>query len=177
MASAALDWSWSSEPTESDAQGRVSFSRTDRRLDEESVRILLIEERPTFVPVVCWALDHADRGRFQLEQTTALQHAKRLLCDDLYDAILVDLGDREGARAHEAMDAAEALAQQVPVIVLTGTCFDGFAPVTRDEDLAALVAREQLACDRLPCAILDAIRRHRRVGQGGADPVIVRLHH
>ncbi len=199
MASAALDWDSLdgagevAEPGErerarlervldrdewkpdQDERSVECFTWSDRRPDEYSVRLLLIEERPQFVPVVCWAFHQSARGRFHVEQTTVLDHAHLLLREDLYDAILVDLGDRCGDRTHEAMDAAEALAHQVPVIVLTGTHFDDLAPVTREDELAALVAREHLACDRLPGAVLDAIRRHRRVGQGGADPVVFRM--
>jgi hypothetical protein len=168
MASAAVSWE----------SGREAFGWgwSEKRSDEDAVRVLLIEERPQFTPVVCWALDRAARGRFEIEQTTALVHARRLLRDDIFDAILVDLGDRSGDRALEAMDAAEALAYMVPVIVLKGTCFDGLEPISREEQLADLVAREHLACERLPCTILDAVHRHRRVGQCGADPVVYRMH-
>ncbi len=192
MASAALDWD-SLHRAEAVAEAALEglgaepkreprleqtgegFQWDDRRPDEDSVRVLLIEERPQFVPVVCWSLHRATRGRFLVEQTSVLDHAPLLLREDLYDAILVDLGDRCGDRAHEALDAAEALAHQLPVIVLTGTHFDDLSPVSREDELAELVAREHLACERLPSAILDAIRRHRRVGQGGADPIVFRL--
>ena len=53
---------------------------------------------------------------------------------------------------------------------------DDTVEVTQDEALAAYVEREHFECDRLPHTILSAIKRHRRVGQGGADPIIYRLH-
>ena len=171
MASAALDWDSFGEIGES-----IVSCRSDLRADEESVRILLIEDRPQFAHVVSWALDRAARGHFEVEEMPVLDVAAQLLVECEYDAILLDLGERTGDSAHEAMDAAEALAHRVPVIVLTGTCFEGLTAVTRDDELAALVAREHLCCDRLPCAILDAIHRHRRVGQRGADPIIYHMH-
>lgn len=175
MASAALDFEThpeQHEPESDDLLGQVALRREERAL-----RVLLIEDQPQLARVVCWALDRAPRGRFEIMQAVVLDEVSELLRDAVFDAILLDLGERDGDQAHEAMDAAETLSHLVPVIVLTGTRFDAPARLDRDEDLAALVAREQMECDRLPCAILDAIRRHRRVGQSGAMPIVYRLHH
>lgn len=174
MASAALDWV-SISADEIDAR-EARTERGDVRPDEHSVRVLLIEDRPALARVVCWALERAARGRFAIELTHIVDGALDLLHGGAYDAILLDLGERSGDQAHEAMDAAEALSHRVPVIVLTGTCIAGLEAVGRDEELAAFVHREHVCCERLPCAILDAIRRQRRVGQGGAEPVIYRMH-
>lgn len=182
MASAALDWDalWVARGPAVEPVERRLHVANDLRADEDAVRILLVEERPQLARMVCWALQRAERGYFEVEQAAAIDHARGLLDDvvgALFDAILVDLGDRAGERAHDTIDAAEALAHQVPVIVLTGTRFDdGLAPVRHDDEVAAFVAREHVACERLPATILEAIRRHRRVGQGGAHPVIYRMH-
>ena len=148
----------------------------DGRVDERSVRVLLVEDRPRFARIVCWALDRATRGRFQVSQATLLAQASERLERELFDAILVDLGERAGDEACEAIDASETLAHRVPVIVLTGTRIEVPVEVTQDEALAAYVEREHFECERLPHTILSAIKRHRRVGQGGADPIIYRLH-
>jgi len=174
MASAALDFEHDVEVA-SDAHVETN-GHGDLRVDEDAVRVLLIEDRPQLARVVCWALDRAVRGHFEIHQAPVIEHVSDLLRDAVFDAILLDLGERSGDDAHEAMDAAETLSHLVPVIVLTGTRFDTMAPIERETDLGALVAREHLECDRLPCAILDAIRRHRRVGQSGATPIVYRMH-
>lgn len=148
----------------------------DSRSDERAVRVLLVEDRPIFARIVCWALARATRGRFQIEQAGVFAQAVRRLKEELFDAILVDLGPRVGDEAEAALDAAEELAHRVPVIVLTGTNVEVPETATRQDELAAYVQREHFECERLPCTILDAIKRHRRVGQLGADPIIYRLH-
>jgi len=146
------------------------------RPDERAVRVLLVEDRPFFARVVRWALARATRGRFQIEQAFAFAHAVKRLKEELFDAILFDLGPRTGDEVEAALDAAEALAHRVPVIVLTGTQVEVPEAAAHADGLAAFVRREHFECDRLPPTILDAIKRHRRVGQIGADPIIYRLH-
>lgn len=174
MASALFDFEAPSEQDEPE-QPELQLAAGGRR-NEHAVRVLLIEERPQLVRVVCWALGRAVRGEFDIIQAPLIESVSDLLRDAAFDAILLDLGARSGDQAHEAMDVAETLSHLLPVIVLTGTHFDAPLRCDRDEDLEALVEREQVECDRLPCAILDAIRRHRRVGQGGATPIVYRLH-
>ena len=163
-------------PAPSIAPDLACGPQPDGRLDERSVRVLLIEDRPNFARIVCWALNRATRGRFQIEQSYVLSQALRRLKQEIFDAIVVDLGERVGEEAEQALDSAEALSHRVPVIVLTGTHVIVPEIVTRQDELEAFVEREHLDCDRLPCTILDAIKRHRRVGQAGADPIIYRLH-
>jgi CheY-like chemotaxis protein len=148
----------------------------DTRSDERSVRVLLVEHRPIFARIVCWALARATRGRFQIEHAGVFAQAVRRLKEELFDAILVDLGPRVGDEVEAALDAAEELSHRVPVIVLTGTHIEVPDTANRQDELAAYVQREQFECERLPCTILDAIKRHRRVGQLGADPIIYRMH-
>lgn len=166
------------------AQGASSTARiaapsgrpVEGRRDERSVRVLLVEDRPFFARVVRWALARATRGRFQIEQAFALAQAVKRLEEQLFDAILLDLGRRTGDEVEAALGAAEALARRVPVIVLTGTRVEVPEVAAHADELAAFVRREHVECDRLPPTILEAIKRHRRVGQIGADPIIYRLH-
>ena len=148
----------------------------DGRRDERSVRVLLVEDRPRFARIVCWALGRATRGRFEVCQSALLAQASERLERELFDAILVDLGERAGDEACETIDASETLAHRVPVIVLTGTRVEVPVEVNQDDALAAYVEREHFECEQLPQTILSAIKRPRRVGQGGADPLIYRLH-
>lgn len=175
MASAALDFDTfeSVAPVEPDGVRHASELRTN----EDAVRVLLIEDRPQLAGVVCWALGRAAKGQFEVAQASVLEQVSDLLRDQFFDAILFDLGERTGDGAHEALDVVETLSHLVPVIVLTGTCcVNDRVHAGRTDDPATLAAREHLACERLPCAILDAIHRHRRVGQGGADPIVYRMH-
>jgi len=67
------------------------------------VRVLLVEDRPFFARVVRWALARATRGRFQIEQAFAFAHAVKRLKEELFDAILFDLGPRTGDEVEAAL--------------------------------------------------------------------------
>ena len=120
------------------------------------------------------ALGHASKGHFEVFHADRLERAIEELEAGSYDAMLLDLRLPDSDR-NSTIDAAGTLAHRLPVIVLTGT---------EDPDLeiraSQVGAEEYLIKDRLdraelPATILRAIRRHRRLGSGGVDPVICRI--
>jgi DNA-binding NtrC family response regulator len=148
----------------------------DRRADECTVRILLIEESSDYAQIVHWALLHTDRGSFEVEQASAIEQARERIESEAYDAILLDLGLHEGHDAAPSIDAASELAHRVPVIVLTGTQREDLPRCRNGQDIEAFISQQQIDCEALPGTILHAVQRHRRLGQSGVDPIVYRMH-
>jgi DNA-binding response OmpR family regulator len=147
------------------------------RTDEHSVRVLLVEDSVGCAELVLRALDHAARGRFEIDRVERMASAAEFLEPDRYDALLVDLAHLD-IEPSATLDTVSELAHRIPVIVLTGT---------QDTELGkeALVAGDDAAeeapvlrrFDRadLPSRILAEIKRHRRVGSQGSGPLICRI--
>jgi DNA-binding NtrC family response regulator len=139
------------------------------RADESSVRLLFVEHSQDYAALVCETLQHAGKGHFEVRHADRLDAAFDDVDEGTCDAVLVDLtaGSENGA---VSIDAAESLAHRVPVIVLTGS--DEEDELVDADSEAAF--RTRMACSRLPGTILGAVRRYRRLGQGGANPVVLR---
>jgi hypothetical protein len=147
----------------------------DLRLDEDAVRVLMVEGSLACASLLEGLLARAPRGRFDIVRSQSLVAD---LDDELelggYDALLIDLA-RLGHAAREAVEWASRAAHRLPVILLTGT---EDRLLTQPADAACVEERPlQRRLDRadIPATILRAIRRHRRVGAGGAEPVFCRI--
>ncbi len=143
----------------------------DVRADENAVRVLLVDPRSNCLGLLCEALERAARGHFDVDCASDLQQAEQSLGVG-YDALLVDLADAAGHPT--SIDRLCQLAQRIPVIVLTGTEDGALAserPTRADRDQA--LARIDRA--ELPATLLEAVRRHRRLGVCGAEPLICRI--
>jgi len=133
----------------------------EARVDEDAVRVLFVEDSHDFARQVCSHLDHAARGHFDIVHCTRLTAAIEDLKAGEYDVVLLDLSLPDSDREH-TIDAASDFSQRVPVVVLTGT-------------EAEASAEERLDRAELPRTLLAAIRRHRRLGCTGCEPVICRI--
>jgi len=147
----------------------------DRRIDEDAVRLLMVEGSGGCASLIQQILDRAPRGHFDVVQVAGLgSMLQRELEVGGYDALLIDL-PRLGPGQREAIEWASGIAHRVPVILLMGT-EDG--RLTRSVDAARgeeLPIRRRLDRADIPATILRAIRRHRRVGAGGASPIFCRI--
>lgn len=149
----------------------------DLRVDEDAVRLLMLEGSQACASLVEGILARARRGRFEVVRMGGLPPR---LGDEIelagYDALLIDLA-RLGTAVREVVEWAASAAHRLPVVLLTGTEDDGLglpvdpAGVADDERPIG----QRLARADIPATILRAIRRHRRVGAGGADPVFCRI--
>jgi DNA-binding response OmpR family regulator len=142
----------------------------DVRADETAVRVLLVDQRSGCFGLLLEALERAARGHFEVDCTSCLTHAEQSLSRG-YDAVLVDFADAEG---EAGIDRFCRLAQRIPVIVLTGTgngALESDGSTSGDRDLA--LARIDRA--ELPAMLLEAVRRHRRLGVCGAEPLVCRI--
>ena len=142
------------------------------RADESAVRLVFVEHSRDYAALVCETLEHAGKGQFEVRHADRLDTAFDDVDEGICDAVLVDLtaGSLNGS---VSIDAAESLAHRVPVIVLTGS-EDEKDLMGDSEPDAETAFRNRIAGSRLPGAILGAVRRHRRLGQGGANPVVLR---
>ena len=148
---------------------RLGGPAIDLRADERAVRLLFVEHDSDYGDLVRATLDSATRGRFDVENAQRLDAAAARIGNGSYDALLLDFTGIEGDE-RGAIEAAADLACRVPVIVLTGS--EKAPEAGPPEDPAGV--RERLARSRLPDAILRAVRRYRRLGQQGAEPIVLR---
>lgn len=141
------------------------------RADENAVRVLLVDRRGGCFGLLLEALERAARGHFEVDCTPCLTRAEQSLALG-YDALLVDFADADSAAD---LDRFCRLARRIPVIVLTGTengALEADGPHGGDRDQA--LARIDRA--ELPATLLEAVRRHRRLGVVcGAEPLICRI--
>jgi CheY-like chemotaxis protein len=89
-------------------------------MDEERVRILLVEDDPDDVYVMRNLLGDRWQGPFELVNVELLSAAIQRCQDERFDVVLLDLGlpDSNGL---ETFFSIYAHAGDVPIVVLTGT--------------------------------------------------------
>lgn len=141
------------------------------RPDESAVRLVFVEHSAEYAALVCETLEQTRKGRFEVRHASRLDAAMSDVEQGECDAVLVDLttGPQSGELSFED---ASTIASRVPVIVLTGND-QNEAEVEGGAAEAAF--QERIAASRLPGAILNAVRRSRRLGQcGAADPIVLR---
>lgn len=143
----------------------------DVRTDENAVRVLLVDARADCVGLLCEALERAVRGHFVVDCASGFRQAEQSLACG-YDAVLVDLAD--AGRKAEGLAPYCDLALRVPVVVLTGT-EDGALAIDEPSRRARDEALARIDRAALPATILDAVRRHRRLGVCCAEPMVCRI--
>jgi len=144
------------------------------RADEDSARILLVEDSFEYAVLVQAALARAERGHFGVVHVERLGDAIEQLERQTYDAMLLDLSLPDSDRL-ATIEAAGALAHRLPVIAMTGTQDRSLVDWARESGAEDVFLKRWLDRAELPSTILGAIRRHRRFGASGADPVVCRI--
>lgn len=101
-------------------------------MNDQRIRVLLIEDNPGDALLIRQALIDADHGSFELERADRLSTGLQRLGQRRFDCVLLDLGlpDSWGL---DTLGSVRAKAPNVPTVVLTGV---------DDEDLAVTAARE-----------------------------------
>ena len=141
------------------------------RADESAVRLVFVEHSADYAALVRETLEKTQKGHFEVRHASRMDAAVSDVEHGQCDAVLVDLttGTQSGTVTFED---ASVIANQVPVIVLTGDD-DENEDVNGADPEADF--RDRIAHSRLPDAILSAVRRSRRLGQqGAADPIVLR---
>jgi DNA-binding NtrC family response regulator len=147
----------------------------DLRIDEDAVRVLMVEASVACASLLHAILRRARRGHFDVVEVAEVgQVLEREVVEGDYDALVIDL-ERLGTRAEPVLDFASAMAQRLPVVLLTGTADGRLTHPANAAAVANLPIRRRLERADIPATILRAIRRHRRVGAGGAGPVFCRI--
>jgi len=158
----------------SDAIFNPSGGSRDLRTNEQSVRVLLVEDIADYATLVATALRRADRGEFDVVHAARLETAMERLAAESYDAMLLDLGLTDGHQSH-TIDTAGSIAQRLPVIVLTGTQDRTLATRAAEAGAEEHLVKQCVDGAELPATILRAIKRHRRLGGGASDPIVCRI--
>lgn len=146
----------------------------DLRSDEASARILLVEDNLDYARLVQEALGRSERGHFSVVHAERLSIGLQLLGHESYDAMLLDLSLPDSDRL-ATIETAATLAHRLPVILMTGTGDRALGEHARELGAADVVLKHCLDRAELPSTLLRAVRRHRRFGSGGVDPVICRI--
>jgi diguanylate cyclase (GGDEF)-like protein/PAS domain S-box-containing protein len=92
----------------------------------EFIRVLLIEDEAGDAYLVKAALKSKNEINFEITWVESLALARQALADSIFEVILLDLSlpDSEGL---ETIQIAKQIAEDVPIIVLTGRCDTDFA--------------------------------------------------
>ena len=88
-------------------------------MDHQPIKVLLVEDNPGDVRLICEMLAHAPEGRFEVESFARLCDAAPRLAQSDADVALLDLSlpDSQGL---ETFAQAQRQAPQLPIAVLTG---------------------------------------------------------
>ncbi|HEX3035030.1 MAG TPA: GAF domain-containing protein, partial [Thermodesulfobacteriota bacterium] len=86
----------------------------------EMIRILLIEDNPGDAQLVQEMLNEAEGKTFRLERVDRLSEGLRLLTEEKFDLILLDLSLPDG-QGLEMLEKVQACVRTTPVVLLTGT--------------------------------------------------------
>jgi DNA-binding response OmpR family regulator len=140
------------------------------RTDEDEVRVLLVEDSGDYAELVEDALGRARRGHFAIQRAEDVEAALLVFELQSFDVLLLDL-DLADEDHETTIELASTIAHLIPVIVLTGSASAGVLA----RGVGDLPIRRRLDRAELPAKILHAVRRHRRLGSGGVDPVVCRF--
>ena len=91
-----------------------------------TIRLLLVEDNPADALLLRHALADAAESSFEVSHVQTMADAGRRLADERFDAILLDLSLPD-SRGLKTVEQANAVAPQVPIIVMTGLDDEGTA--------------------------------------------------
>jgi CheY-like chemotaxis protein len=141
----------------------------DGRIDEQSVRILFVEDRADFAETIRSILGRCARGSFDVVRQEDLAEAAAQIHGESFDLLLLDLSLEQVERS-TAIELASHLAHRLPVVLLTGT------EALADSGQAVREGIERcIEHADVPGKLLTAIRRYRRLGTGVMTPIFCRI--
>jgi PAS domain S-box-containing protein len=124
------------------------------------LRIELVEDDPSFGPLLEAILNEADYGYFEAIRATYLSEALALLENHRFDAVLLDLSlpDSWGL---DTLTALRARHPKMPIVVLTGTRDENLAIESLRNGAQDYLVKGQLDNDTIVRSIRYAIERNR----------------
>lgn len=127
----------------------------------DPIRLLVVEDEPAMVRLIQAYLDEAEGLRIELEQADRLSAGLRLLSDQSFDVILLDLRLPD-SRGLDTLRSVYEHSPDVPIVVMTGLNVDELGTEALqagakdylykyDLDTDALVRSIQCATGRAGC--------------------------
>ncbi|MEW6245990.1 MAG: response regulator [Nitrospirota bacterium] len=122
------------------------------------MRVLLIEDNEDDAYLIKESLSEGKGGDYALEWTDRLRRGLKKLTEGHFDVVLLDLSlpDSQGL---DTFDQARALAQDIPLVVITGLDDEGLAVQAMRKGAQDYLVKGQLGGDVLVRAIRYAIER------------------
>ena len=129
-------------------------------MNEESIRVLLIEDDPDDTLLIQEMLSEAKGARFEVECADRLADGLERLGESGIEVILLDLGLPD-CTGRDSFLTTRRFAPVVPVIVLTGLDDEALALRLVREGAQAYLVKGQVNSDLLARAICSAVQRKR----------------
>jgi two-component system sensor histidine kinase/response regulator len=129
-------------------------------MDEEPIKVLLVEDDPGDARLVQELLAGVDRTQFELIQVGSFSAALGQLAEDRFDVVLLDLALPDGNGA-DLLKQATAAIPDVPIVVLTSYADEGLAMEAVRQGVQDYLKKMPLDGDLLVRTIRYAIERKR----------------
>lgn len=126
--------------------------------------MLLVEDSLDYAALLRAALTRAKLGSFELAHVQRLDAALLLLEKETFDVLLLDLSSPEGDAVF-TIGCGCALANHLPIIVLTGTDDDDLGMKALRAGAQDYLVKSRIDRRVLPRTILHAVERHRRMAR------------
>src|SRR6266545_1631451 len=128
-------------------------------MDDQPIRIFLVEDNPADVRLLHETLAEVGSGQFIIAQSERLDEALQRLEDETFDVILLDLSllDSQGL---DTLVRARARVDGVPIVVLTGLDDEAIAVRAVGEGAQDYLLKGQVTSNALVRALRYAIERH-----------------
>jgi serine phosphatase RsbU (regulator of sigma subunit) len=125
----------------------------------ERIRVLLVEDNPGDARLIHWMLRETGEVRFELTEADRLVAAQRLLAEDEFSVVLLDLSlpDSQGL---ETFRAVHGSFPRVPVVVLSGLADETVAVQAVHEGAQDYLVKGQVLDRHLVHALRYAVGRH-----------------
>ena len=129
-------------------------------MERESIRLLLVEDNPGDACLFQEAIDEASNVEFSTVHVERLEAAIRVLEDEEFNVILLDLLLPDGM-GYDTFVQAHSQAPDIPIIVLTGTNDDALALQCVRGGAQDYLVKGEISSQLLIRTIRHAIERHR----------------
>ena len=137
------------------------------------IKVLLVEDNPVDEFMIRAALERCVSAMFAVTSAVRLDDAIQQAGSTPMDVLLLDLGlpDVQGL---EALVRARAALPHLPILVLSGNDDEQLATRSVQQGAQHYLLKSTTMAEVLPCAIRDAIERHRAQAQminNATDPL------
>jgi len=127
---------------------------------KDSVRVLLVEDSPSDAELLCESLRDYPLQNFAIERAERLDEALKLLAQNAFDVVLLDLTLPDSAGLKTCVSMREA-APYTPVVVLTGADDEKTALEAMHQGVQDYLVKGQIGGGPLGRAIYYAVERSR----------------